>query len=101
MRRGTTPTLTFKPSRDISGFARVVLTIKSSRRPLDFERDRMTFEDGKFRITLTQEETLALCGPCEVQLRAVTSDGFAVASNIVSIDAERIIKQGVLEASDG
>lgn len=102
MRRGTTPTLTFTPTIDVSGFARVVLTIMGSDRTLDIEKERMAFGDGNsFTVTLTQEETLTLGGACEAQLRVASSDGSARASEIVSFRVGRILKNGVLEVSDG
>lgn len=103
MRRGTTPTLTFTPTIDVSGFARVVLTIVGRDRTLDVEKDRMAFtgEGNTFTVTLTQDETLSLGGPCEAQLRIVSSDGSARASEIVSFQVGRILKNGRLEVSDG
>lgn len=102
MRRGTTPTLTFTPTIDVSGFARVVLTIVGSDRTLDIEKERMTFGEGNsFTVTLTQDETLTLGGGCEAQLRVASSDGMARASEIVSFEVGRILKGGRLEVSDG
>lgn len=103
MRRGTTPTLTFTPTIDVSGYARVVLTIVGDRRTLDIEKDRMQFtgEGTTFTVTLTQDETLTLGGTCEAQLRVASLDGSARASEIVTFDVGRILRNGRLEVADG
>lgn len=49
-------------------------------------------------VTLTQEETLKFeeGGNVEIQLRAVTTTGAALASNIVALPVERILLGGVI-----
>lgn len=97
MRRGTTPTLVFTPSRDLSDYARVILTLRNKGKNIDLEGERLQFSEGSFSVTLTQEETLALAGETEAQVRAITSDEVAIASDIVRIDVDRILKDGVIE----
>lgn len=96
MRRGTTTTLSFTTTRDLSGFETVVLTIRNKGRNLDFWRDRLAFDEEGFSLTLTQEETLSMAGTAEIQVRAVSADGVAVASDIAAVDVDRILKDGVL-----
>ena len=49
-------------------------------------------------VTLTQEETLKFeeGGNVEIQLRAVTTTGAVLASNIVALPVERILLGGVI-----
>ena len=55
--------------------------------------------DGKtLTVRLTQEETLKLNCDCmsEIQIRARTLDGEAIASNIMAVQTARILKDGVI-----
>lgn len=103
MRRGTTPTIPFQTSVDLSGYERVVLTIKSKgkAKQVDIERDRLEFAEGGFSVTLTQEETLAFSGKGECQVRFADASGYAGATSIAEIDFDRILKEGVIGVDDG
>lgn len=96
MRRGTTPTLHFKTTRDISGFETIILTLKDECRELNIKRDRLIFVDGGFDVQLTQRETLGFGSTIEAQVRACTADGVAIASTIATLDFKRILKEGVI-----
>lgn len=98
MRRGTTPTLNFTINNDLTGYARVILTLKGSGKQLDFESERLAVSSDSLSVTLTQEETLGFRGNAEAQVRAVTSEGVAVASDICELDFGRILKEGVIDA---
>lgn len=106
MRRGTTPINTFTTDVDlqeatvfISYEQRGLVVIEKTGEDLSFG-SVVHDEDVAYTITveLTQEETLALVpGKVDIQIRAVFADGSAIASNIVSTTAERILKEGVIE----
>ena len=98
MRRGTTPTVTLTVDADISDWT-LYVTFKSSSEKITFENNRLdcSYADDKTTIllTLTQNETLSLCGVCEVQVRAI-KNGTAVATDIQAVDFGRILKEGVI-----
>lgn len=99
MKRGTTPTLTLTVDADIVGWT-VYASFRTNGKVYTFENDRlqMTSEDDVTTIllTLTQEETLAMHGSAEVQIRAI-KDGTAVATDIQRVDVGRILKDGVID----
>lgn len=103
MRRGSTPTNTFKIPFDLSQ-ATVYISYEQNKRVIiEKTNEDMTFSpDGeKFKIVvkLTQEETLRLTvGEVLVQIRYVFPTGDADASNILRTTAERILKDGVISA---
>ena len=55
-------------------------------------------KEKKLSVKLTQEETLELECDCitEIQIRARTLEGEAIASNIIRERTERILKDGVI-----
>ena len=99
MKRGTTPTLTLTVDADIVGWT-VYASFRTNGKVFTFENDRlqMTSEDDVTTIllTLTQEETLAMHGSAEVQIRAI-KDGTAIATDIQRVDVGRILKDGVID----
>lgn len=99
MKRGTTPTLTLTVDADIVGWT-VYASFRTNGKLFTFENDRlqMTAEDDVTTIllTLTQEETLAMHGSAEVQIRAI-KDGTAIATDIQRVDVGRILKEGVID----
>jgi hypothetical protein len=99
MKRGTTPTLTLTVDADIVGWT-IYASFRTNGKVYTFENDRlqMTAEDDVTTIllTLTQEETLAMHGSAEVQIRAI-KDGTAIATDIQRVDVGRILKDGVID----
>ena len=100
MRRGTTPTITVTVDADVHDHT-VYLTLRAPHmQQLTLTNDRLTMsvDDGVTSIgfTLTQAETLALHGPCEVQVRAI-KNGIAIASGIGTVDVGRILLDGVID----
>ena len=77
----------------------VYASFKTNGEVYTFNNDRMqmTAEDDVTTIllTLTQEETLAMHGSAEVQVRAI-KDGDAIATEVKRVDVGRIIKEGVI-----
>lgn len=86
MIQGTTPTLVFLIDRkDITTdeISNLYVTIKQGKVIIEKDKEDITFSAGNkraFYFTLTQEETLSLTasGICEVQIRALLTDGVTV-----------------------
>lgn len=106
MRRGTTPINTFTLDLDLSEATVFISYEQRGRVVIEKTGEDLSFgsvvhdEDVSYTITveLTQEDTLALVpGKVDIQIRAVYANGSAIASNIVSANAERILKDGVIE----
>lgn len=98
LRRGTTPTLTFKIPYSASDVADGWVTFKQYDSIMLDKRitdDGVTINDNSIEVALTQDETLKLyASVCMVQLRLKLANGNAVASGIVSVDIGEIIKDG-------
>lgn len=105
MRRGTTPTLVFtvEPVLDLSTLAEAWLTIYQAGEVATKTLPELTQTENGFQVTLTQEETLRLCAGagCRIQLRAVTGQGAALASNILRVPVAGILKDGIIGAETG
>lgn len=100
MRRGTTPAIVLTVDMDITSYT-VYVTLKNRSNELTLSNDSvvMEYDDGKTTITfaLTQEQTLKFgTGTCEVQVRAI-HDGTAIATDIKTMDVNRILKEGVID----
>lgn len=99
MRRGTTPTLTCKiDGADLTNCHSFV-TIRQGGYELDIENPEVVATETGCTITiiLTQEQTLKLkAGIIEIQIRWITSDGTALATNIETVEVHKILKQGVI-----
>ena len=99
MIRGTTPTLEFTIPFDTSLLAEAFVTLSQNRTVvIDKPLEDCRCDDRKLSVTLTQEETLKLDCNCkaEIQIRARTTDGNAIASDIITVNTERILKDGVI-----
>jgi hypothetical protein len=99
MIRGTTPTLEFIIPFDTGILAEAFVTLSQRGNiVIDKALDDCHCNDKKLSVRLTQEETLKLECDCitEIQIRARTQEGEAVASNIIKVHTERILKDGVI-----
>lgn len=97
--RGTTPTLEFVLPFDTDNLADAYVTISQSGVQLvDKPLTACQCNGNKLTVTLTQEETLKLDCKCisEIQIRAKTAGGEAIASNIIQALTGRILKDGVI-----
>ena len=97
MRRGTTPTHIFNVDIDLTGADEIYLTYKQGSKVIvEFDRSNIEVEEDKLTVKLTQEETLLfkLTPQVRIQIRAKFPSGLAVASNIISTNAEEILKDG-------
>jgi hypothetical protein len=99
MIRGTTPTLEFMIPLDTSLIAEAWVTLSQNGIViLDKALEDCQCEERKLSVRLTQEETLMLDCKCntEIQVRVRTIDGEALASNIIVVSTQRILKDGVI-----
>jgi hypothetical protein len=98
--RGTTPTHTFTLPLDCSTFQNIrILYSQGSEPTIKREMDSLKCEGNKVSCTLTQEETLALdCTKhCDIQLRALTLSGDALACDIKKVSVGRCLDNEVLK----
>ena len=98
MRRGTTPTHTFTLPEEIplSTFTVIFITYSQMGKVRVEKSINDIFIDGHTAsVTLTQADTLSFrSGSVEIQMRAKTALGEAYASDIVTVPAEKILKDG-------
>ena len=99
MRRGTTPTNTFTLDIDLSAATVFISYAQANAVVLEKTGTDLTFTSDAqgyyISVTLSQEDTLKFIpGDVAIQIRYVTSDGVADASNIIRTTAERILKDG-------
>ena len=99
MIRGTTPTLEFTLPFDTDIIADGYITFaQRGDVVIDKNISECTCEGTKIVLKLSQEETLKLKSGdfTEVQIRAKMTSGDAVASNIIKVSTDRILKEGVI-----
>ncbi|MBQ0010203.1 MAG: hypothetical protein KBS76_03770 [Ruminococcus sp.] len=99
MIRGTTPTHTFVFPLDGSEYSAIYVTyVQKGTTVLEKTEEDMTFDGNVGSYTLTQTETLAFSpdNPVEIQVRAKTTGGAAMASAVVTIPVGDILKAGVI-----
>lgn len=99
MRRGTTPTNTFKVDADLSEASVLFITYSQQGKTIiekTLEDATITPED--ITVNLTQAETLEFNSgiPVKIQIRAGFEDGSRIASNIMTTDVSAILKDGVI-----
>lgn len=100
MRRGTTPTLKVKVKGiKLERLASIYLTLKQHNNEVTKTKEEMTIEENNIlSCPLSQEDTLKFSmGYVYIQIRAVTDDGVAVASNIEQRIMQEILKGGIIE----
>ena len=93
--QGSTPTLYIDTDIDLSDYPTVIVYVEDSRRTeLPFKKDRLVIEPNVVKCKLTEAETYALkVGPLKVQIKAISSDGTVIPSNIMVTT----LKKGVYE----
>ena len=100
MYRGTTPTPKFTLPFDTSTLEAVWVTIAQGGKVIiNKEKSDCDLKGTDISVTLTQAETLALTAgnKTEIQLRVLTTDGLALASEIFRENTDYILKDGVIE----
>lgn len=101
MIRGTTPTLEFTLPFDCSLLTEMYITFAQyGTTVLEKSMADCTCSGTFVTLSLSQEDTLKMkqdrMAIAEVQLRVRTKDGSALASNIMQIRVDRILKEGVI-----
>lgn len=97
MIRGTTPKLVFNLPFDVSDIKTVWVTFSQyNREVFTIETENLTMDGMKVSVELTQAQTLELSqnDSVEIQLRILTNNGDALASNIMKTSAGKILKDG-------
>ena len=103
MVRGTTPTNTFKLPfyMEIADISEIYVSYSQNGK-IKIEKSIgdliIKYEENLVIVcVLTQEDTLKLSeGKVKIQIRLKTSDGVAMASNIINTYASEVLKDGVI-----
>lgn len=99
MRRGTTPTfqITVTGLSDIE-IDVLWLTLKQDTTEITKDKNGVEIQGDVISAALTQEETLGFKVGAKVgiQLRALSTNNTAYASNIVYVDVKKILRDGVI-----
>lgn len=100
MKRGTTPTFSLSlDGIDFSLLDTIYVTFKQDNNIITKSNTDITLDEQNklINLALTQKETLSFRqGYVYIQLRAVTKGGNAVATDIVRIDANGILKEEII-----
>ena len=99
MKRGTTPTHTFTLPFDTSLLSVVRVTYaQMGRVVLTKTGEELTLEGNTVTVRLSQEETFRFNSshPVELQVRALTADGDAINSDIVTVPVGRCLDKEVI-----
>lgn len=97
MIRGSTPTLTFTLPFDGGIIASLYITFaQRGKEVLTLTEKDCALEGMTITTKLSQAQTLKFDHSCplEIQMRILTTDGNALASNIIPCSVERILKDG-------
>lgn len=106
MRRGTTPTIQLTADNmSFKDCSLIIVTMKSKDKTIvekkfpggiGIHEDKDTKEEF-LQFTLTQQETLKFpVGIVQVQIKAKTSAGTVVATNIIEVESQRILNEEVI-----
>lgn len=99
MIRGTTPKLIFTLPFETDSIQKLWITFSQNRREIfTICDDECEMSEDKVTITLSQDQTLLLTSSSlvEIQLRVLTINDTALASNILKENVDRILKGGVI-----
>lgn len=98
MKRGTTPTITISINgAKVDDIGKMFITIEQGDLQLDITEYSKNTEANSVSFTLTQDQTLYFAeGTVLMQIRAVNSDGVAIATSIAELQVEEILKEGAI-----
>jgi hypothetical protein len=98
MRRGTTQQIIFALSESIDMAALYITFQQGGKTVLEKTIDDVVIDGNNIIVDFTQEDTLALKGSQTVyiQLRIRDTSDNAVASNVLRLYADDILKEGVI-----
>ena len=96
VKRGTTPTNTFKTNIDLTGAAVFLTYSQRGKTVLEKTGEDLTVSEDAVVTRLTQKETLGFAATerVRIQIRYVFPDGTAGASNIMTAEVGEILKDG-------
>lgn len=100
MIRGTTPTHSFTIPIEAELIKEILITYKQADNIIVEKRTAdCVLEEGKAKVTLTQEDTLKFdhVKLVEVQMRILTTDQCAIASYVKRIPVGEVLNSEVLE----
>ena len=104
--RGTTPTITYEVTSDfdLTTLTEVWFTVSDSKTTAQITKtltdNQVSVDNAEKTITatFTQEDTLSFKSKnVDVQIRAITSEDIAVATEILPVELNQILKGGVIE----
>lgn len=98
MKRGTTPTLTFELPFESNQIKNLNIAF-SQKKDMKFskEKDDCELSENQVKVKLTQSDTLSLDkGSVNIQMRVLTKDDNALASDIINVEVEDILKEGII-----
>ena len=95
MRRGTTPIYNFAINVDLTE-ATVFVTFTQKSTVVEKTGDALVVSPYNIEVQLTQEDTLSFVAgkTVKAQIRYVTADGYADASDIYEMEVTDILKDG-------
>lgn len=97
MHRGTTPTLNFTIPFDTSAVGSLSIAFAQDEKII-FEKTKLDckLEDDTIKVKLSQYDTLLFNAKqlVRIQLRVKTTDGNALASEIIKVSVGEILKDG-------
>ena len=99
MIRGTTPKMEFTLPFETDQIAEAYISFyQLDKIILEKTLSECTLSEKMITVQLSQEETLKFTSGCvvEIQIRVLMTSGDALASNIIRINTERILKDGVI-----
>ena len=99
MRRGTTPTHTFVLPFNVESLQAVqIIYRQGGENILILEKEDCTLAGNAVAVRLTQEDTFAFkdVGNVEIQIRVLTADGEAMASDIMRVGCGRCLTEDIL-----
>ena len=100
MVRGTTPTLTFTLPFPVSTLSAMYINISQHFENIQIEKalTDCTVSGNDVSVVLTQDDTLRLVAGRQafIQIRARTTDGTALASEMIPCMVEDVLKDGVI-----
>ena len=99
IQRGSTPTHIFNTNIDLENIKTLFITYNQKKKKiLEKTLDDCTIEDKTISVRLSQEDTLAFDdkNDVEIQIRIKFLSDDAIASNIVTVDVNRVLKEGVI-----
>ena len=99
MIRGTTPRLKFTLPFDTSQIAESYITFSQDETiKMDKSLEECEAYGNTLTVVLTQEETLSLASGkfVEIQVRVKTVSDDVLASNIIRVNVDRILREGVI-----